>query len=86
MENYENPRIHLKSRTRVISLILAFAAVVVVVRLAYIQIFNSDRYKKSATDAQWTDEIIPAERGTIFDANGTVIARSAVPYRFGKNP
>ena len=81
MENYENPRIHLKSRTRVISLILAFAAVVVVVRLAYIQIFNSDRYKKSATDAQWTDEIIPAERGTIFDANGTVIARSAQTWK-----
>ncbi len=81
MESYENPRIHLKSRARVVSLILAFATVIVVVRLAYIQIFNSDKYKKSATDAQWTDEIIPAERGTIYDANGTVIARSAQTWK-----
>ena len=80
-KQYVNPRADLRSRTRVAALILALATLVVTVRLADIQIFNSDQYKKNATNSQWTDEIIPAKRGAIYDANGTVIAQSAQTWK-----
>lgn len=72
-----NPRSMLNANRKVVSVILIFATLIVTIRLADIQIFNSDQYKRNATASQWTDEIIPAQRGTIYDANGTVIAESA---------
>lgn len=86
MENSENPRYRLPSRVRVVSLILAFATALITFRLAEIQIFNADEYKKNATAAQWRTEIIPATRGTIYDANGTVIARSAQTWELDFYP
>ncbi len=78
---YVNPRANLISRSRFVALILAAASLIVTIRLADIQIFHADQYKKSATNAQWTDEIIPAKRGAIYDANGTVIAQSAQTWK-----
>ncbi len=82
MDNrYVDPRSKIRARGRVVALILAVAALLVVIRLADIQIVHADKYKKKATDSQWSDEIIPARRGTIYDANGTVIAQSAQTWK-----
>ena len=74
-------RKRLVSASRLVSILLVLATVAVTVRLAFIQVFNSEKYKRLATASQWTEEIIPARRGTIYDANGTVIAQSARTWK-----
>lgn len=67
----------LKSNVRVVAILLVIATLAVTLRLMNIQIINADKYTKSATNSQWQDKTIPAMRGTIYDANGTVLAESA---------
>ncbi len=69
------------SNMRLVALLLAAATLVVTVRLFDVQIVHADKYKKSATYAQWNEETLSAMRGTIYDANGSVIARSAQTWQ-----
>ncbi len=66
---------------RVVALILAVATAIVSLRLLDMQIVHADRYKKSATYAQWNEQTVSAMRGTIYDANGSVIAQSAQTWQ-----
>lgn len=65
---------------------LVFAVIAVVflatsVNLGVIQIVNGDYYKLKAEENQLHDTAIAAERGMIYDANGTVLAKSASVWR-----
>ena len=75
----------MKSRLRqnilVVSVILVAAGLAVLFRLLDIQIIRSDYYKNKATSSQWSDEVIPAVRGTIYDANGSILAESATTWK-----
>lgn len=71
-----------KSRTNrllAILLILGFGAAIC--RLGYLQIFKADELTQKAVDQQLTDTTISAKRGTIYDANGKVLATSASVWR-----
>ncbi|MDD4110543.1 MAG: hypothetical protein PHS54_03205, partial [Clostridia bacterium] len=62
----------------VLVLIILFCAVVA--RLLYVQIFNGAYLQIKATD-QWTRDLpIAAERGTIYDTNGSALAVSYTTY------
>lgn len=55
-------------------------------RLAFIQIVNSGEYQQKAVE-QWTRDIpIPAKRGIIFDRNGNKMAISATAYEIVVRP
>ena len=69
------------SNMKLVALLLAVATVIVSLRLFDVQIIHSDNYKKKATYAQWSEESLKAMRGTIFDANGNIIARSAQTWQ-----
>ena len=51
------------------------------VNLARIQLINSEQYKEQAEKNQLHDTEISAERGIIYDANGTVLAKSASVWK-----
>lgn len=51
------------------------------VNLARIQLVDSEQYKKQAEKNQLHDTEISAERGLIYDANGTVLAKSASVWK-----
>ena len=51
------------------------------VNLARIQLIDSDIYKRHAEQNQLHDTEISAERGIIYDANGTVLAKSASVWK-----
>lgn len=66
-------------------LVFALLSVVVfgasTVNLARIQLIDSDRYKQQAEKNQLHDTELSAERGIIYDANGTVLAQSASVWK-----
>ncbi len=62
-----------------IILILGFGAAIC--RLGYLQIFMADELQQKAVDQQLADTVISAKRGTIYDANGKVLATSASVWR-----
>lgn len=70
-----------KANVNIIAILLAFATLVVSIRLFDIQIINADKYKQAATYSQWTETPVPALRGTIYDADGTVLAQSAKAWK-----
>ena len=47
------------------------------VNLARIQLVDSEQYKEQAEKNQLHDTEISAQRGIIYDTNGTVLAQSA---------
>lgn len=51
------------------------------VNLAKIQLVDSEHYKEQAEKNQLHDTEISAERGIIYDANGTVLAKSASVWK-----
>ena len=53
---------------------LAFLLLGMSARVAYLQTINRDRTRNSAERQQHQNEILPARRGTIFDATGTIMA------------
>ncbi|MCR5522072.1 MAG: PASTA domain-containing protein [Clostridia bacterium] len=71
----------MKANARFVAVLLVIAILTVIVRLADIQILNADKYKRSANSAQWDVEMIPARRGSIYDAEGSIIAQSAQTWQ-----
>ncbi len=51
------------------------------VNLARIQLIDSEQYKEQAEKNQLHDTEISAERGIVYDANGTVLAKSASVWK-----
>ena len=49
--------------------------------LCNIMIVNADKYKALAEEQQLRDVVVPAKRGTIYDANMNVLAASATVWQ-----
>ncbi|MDR2355414.1 MAG: PASTA domain-containing protein [Clostridiales Family XIII bacterium] len=50
-------------------------------RIGWITVIAGDKYAKLAQESQTRDQLIPAQRGGIYDRNMTELAVSAVSYR-----
>ncbi len=64
-------------RAKVLFCIIALFFTACVGNLIRIQVIKSDYYKTKAEQTQLYDNTIPAQRGTIYDATGKVLAQSA---------
>ena len=65
---------------------IAFLFLLIFSRFFYIQVIWSDELKNLASD-QWTREIpVVAERGSITDRNGTVLAGNVTSYSVFARP
>ena len=65
-------------RVFAIATVLAACLALVVVKLVYLQVIQHDYYLALAKEEHWRQEEIPAERGTILDANGHPLATSVL--------
>src|SRR3954468_4561233 len=50
-------------------------------RLAYLQLFETQRYAKLSTSNQFNFKLLPAPRGVIVDRNGAVLAANRPNFR-----
>ena len=81
----KGPAQRLRQRTAIlILLILGFGAAVL--RLTYLTTVQSSELQESAVDLQLADTTVSAKRGTIYDANGNVLAESASVWQVVMSP
>lgn len=73
-----------KFKDRTMSLLLVLLVVgfgTAALRLGYLQIVQGDELQEKAVNQQLRDTTLSAKRGTIYDANGKVLATSASVWR-----
>lgn len=66
--------------------VLGVCAIANIARLGYLCIGKNEYYAEMANDTHFSNIVIPANRGTIYDANGTPLAWSATVYRVFIDP
>lgn len=83
----KGPAQRLRQRTAIlILLILVLGFGAAVLRLTYLTIVQSSELQESAVDLQLADTTVSAKRGTIYDANGNVLAESASVWQVVMSP
>ncbi len=90
-EKYRNtmrksPRARFNMRAKAMFAVLIILTGLVSWNLFRIQVKENDYYRALAEDNQLRDTVVNAERGVIYDANGTVLAQSASVWKIYINP
>lgn len=75
----------LRANALILSFVLLCAAALSV-NLFRIMILQHDEYTEKANSRQFGTITLPAARGSIYDANGTILAQSATVYRIFLDP
>ena len=76
-------------KSRIWGILIAFLIVGLILPiggLAYAQIVKGDFFKHLAQQQQLNDTVVPANRGTVYDRNMTVLAQSATAWKITINP
>ena len=75
--------IHLRvlRRARVVSLLVIVAVALLLVRILWIQTVQYDTYQAKVIEQMTTESIVSADRGSIYDTNGILIATNITTYR-----
>ena len=77
---YNNSINSLQKRLLAVFVLVTFIFLIILIRLAYLQIINSDWLRMKATE-QWSRELpLNAKRGNIYDSNGVALAVSTTTY------
>lgn len=83
----KGPAQRLRQRTAIlILLILVLGFGAAVLRLTYLTTVQRSELQESAVDLQLADTTVSAKRGTIYDANGNVLAESASVWQVVMSP
>lgn len=83
----KGPAQRLRQRTAIlILLILVLGFGAAVLRLTYLTTVQSSELQESAVDLQLADTTVSAKRGTIYDANGNILAESASVWQVVMSP
>ena len=83
----KGPAQRLRQRTAIlILLILVLGFGAAVLRLTYLTTVQCSELQESAVDLQLADTTVSAKRGTIYDANGNVLAESASVWQVVMSP
>lgn len=83
----KGPAQRLRQRTAIlILLILVLGFGAAVLRLTYLTTVQSSELQESAVDLQLADTTVSAKRGTIYNANGNVLAESASVWQVVMSP
>ena len=73
-------------RIRIISLLVISFWIVLCGKLFNVQILQSDENRKKLNAQAFRKELIPAERGNIYDRNGDALTRNLAHYTISINP
>ena len=76
----KSPRAVIKTRIIIAGLIALLGFAVIIGRLFYIQIVESEEYQRQAAETQLEVTEIAANRGAIYDANGNKLAMSTTAW------
>ena len=68
--------IEAKKRTTILLFTFAFVIVLLFVRMFYLQVIDANELQKKAYTQQTKNRVISPKRGTIYDRNGEVLAKS----------
>ncbi len=83
----KGPSTSMKVRTNgVVQTVVLLAALGLIVNLAKIMLVEHDTYTDMANSRQFRTTMLPAARGTIYEANGGVVAQSATVYKIYLDP
>ncbi len=80
------PKKRLRNRAYFVFVLILTMFAATSFNLGKIQLFDGDIYKLKAEENQLHDTEISAERGVIYDANGTVLAKSASVWKLYIRP
>ncbi|MGN1102113.1 MAG: peptidoglycan D,D-transpeptidase FtsI family protein, partial [Huintestinicola sp.] len=80
------PTKSMRQRLAVVSLITLAGSGVLFVNLFNTSVTQHDRYAAMANDSQFKSTTVEANRGSIYDANGKILAQSATVYNIIVNP
>ena len=84
-KKYENKPVSSK-RLAIASIFIILFLVLLIFRLAYIQFIQGGDLKEKASRQQTTNRLLSANRGTIFDSTGKILAQSASVDTVSINP
>jgi len=85
--NSEKPTVQMKQRASIsITLIMVILVVLIIIQLAKLTIVQNDFYQNKANDVHFGEISISANRGSIYDANGVILAQSATVYKVFMDP
>ena len=85
----QNHALTLNGRIMVLLLVIGFIAAgcgVLIYKLYTLQIRDAEQYRVQAAEQQLSDTQIPATRGSIYSANGKLLAKSSVVWNIVANP
>ena len=71
---------HISHRVAILELIVVGLVIAIFFNLLNLMVIRSDKYQQAAASQQLKTETLPANRGTIFDANGEKLVRSAAAW------
>ena len=74
------------SRLMIVGSAFSLCGVALLGRLAYFQLFHYQDNRASAAQQQYSDNVIQASRGSIYDATGKELARSTTLYNVTVDP
>lgn len=76
----------IKQRMLITVVLMACGFSILVASLANIALIQHDMYSQMASNQQLRDTVVEAQRGTIYDANMNVLARSATVWTVALSP
>lgn len=79
-------KIYVNRRLIVFAIVSTIVLIVLIGRIAYLQFIKGEEYSELAYNQQMTSQIISPRRGTIYDANGEVLAISVSVDTVSLNP
>lgn len=82
----ESDRIYLNLRLLVFAALFTIACLILIGRISYLQFVKGEEYSQVAYSQQMKNKIISPKRGTIYDANGEVLALSVSVDTISFNP
>lgn len=81
-----NDKLYLDFRLLLFAGVFTIVCLILVIRLSYIQFIKGQEYSQKAYSQQMKNKIISPKRGTIYDANGEVLALSVSVDTISLNP
>lgn len=82
----KRPSLSMNIRNYIVLAFMILIALAIIVHMAFIQLVQGDDWLSRARAQQMSDNVVPAKRGTIYDANMEPLAVSADVWRLIMSP
>ena len=70
----------MSKRIKLIGYLFSAILIFLIIKIGWIKIIYGKEYEAAAVSQTMVDKTVPSERGTIYDANGNILAESTPVY------